>query len=94
MEHGFLPITKSVPKEMLPIINKPAIEYIVDEAVLSGIREFYTIVSDSKQAIKDYFNKSDNINLCNFNYVQQNKQLGLGHAVLMAKDCVQDDFLQ
>lgn len=106
----FLPITKSIPKEMLPIINKPAIEYIVQEAMLSGISDFFIIVSKGKEAISDYFKHSEKfnnilqknkfslseletiINFSNFNYIEQEKQLGLGHAILMAKNYIKDDF--
>lgn len=51
----FLPITKAVPKEMLPIIDKPALSYIVEEAVNSGIEEILIIISSSKGAIQSYF---------------------------------------
>ncbi|MDR1939689.1 MAG: UTP--glucose-1-phosphate uridylyltransferase [Clostridiales bacterium] len=54
----FLPITKSVPKEMLPIVDKPAIQYIVEEAVDSGIREILIIINRSKKCIEDYFDKA------------------------------------
>lgn len=106
----FLPITKSIPKEMLPILNKPAIEYIVQEAMLSGINDFYIVISKGKEAIADYFKHSTKldgiahknklslsdlesiINFANFSYVHQEKQLGLGHAILMAKNHIKDDF--
>jgi UTP--glucose-1-phosphate uridylyltransferase len=51
----FLPITKSIPKEMLPIIDRPTIEFIVEEAKRSGIEEILIIVSGNKNAIIDYF---------------------------------------
>lgn len=51
----FLPITKSLPKEMLPLMNKPALQYIVQEALDSGANDFYMIVSETKDAIKHYF---------------------------------------
>jgi UTP--glucose-1-phosphate uridylyltransferase len=51
----FLPITKSVPKEMLPIIDRPTIEFIVEEAKQSGIEEILIVVSGNKNAIIDYF---------------------------------------
>ncbi|EGZ31428.1 UTP--glucose-1-phosphate uridylyltransferase GalU [Malacoplasma iowae] len=54
----FLPITKSIPKEMLPIVDKPAIHYIIDEAIKSGIEEILVIVSNSKNSIIDYFDTS------------------------------------
>jgi UTP--glucose-1-phosphate uridylyltransferase len=51
----FLPITKAIPKEMLPIIDRPTIEFIVEEAKASGIEEILIIVSGNKNAIIDYF---------------------------------------
>lgn len=51
----FLPITKSLPKEMLPLMNKPALQYIVQEALDSGANDFYMVVSETKDAIKHYF---------------------------------------
>ncbi len=51
----FLPITKAVPKEMLPIIDKPALSYIIEEAVSSGIEEILIIISSNKGAIQSYF---------------------------------------
>ena len=54
----FLPVTKSIPKEMLPIVDMPTIEYIVDEAVASGIEEILFITSPYKKALEDHFDIS------------------------------------
>lgn len=54
----FLPATKAMPKEMLPIVDKPAIQYIIEEAVASGIEEILIITSSSKNAIIDHFDYS------------------------------------
>lgn len=54
----FLPITKAIPKEMLPIIDRPTIEFIVEEAKQSGIEEILIIVSANKNAIIDYFDRN------------------------------------
>ena len=51
----FLPATKSMPKEMLPIIDKPAIHFVVEEAILSGIDDILVITGRGKRAIEDYF---------------------------------------
>ena len=51
----FLPTTKSVPKEMLPIVDKPAIQYIVEEGINSGIKDFVIVTSKNKKAIEDHF---------------------------------------
>ncbi len=53
----FLPATKSVPKEMLPIVDKPTIQYIVEEAVASGIEEILIITGRNKKAIEDHFDR-------------------------------------
>ncbi len=54
----FLPVTKSVPKEMLPIVNKPTLQYIIEEAVASGIEEILLITSPYKRNIEDHFDRS------------------------------------
>ncbi len=54
----FLPATKTVPKEMLPIVDKPTIQYIVEEAVHAGIEEILVVSSRSKKALEDYFDSS------------------------------------
>ena len=53
----FLPATKAVPKEMLPVVDKPVIQYIVEEAVASGIEQVCIVTSRSKQAIEDHFDR-------------------------------------
>jgi len=60
----FLPATKAQPKEMLPIIDKPAIQYVVEEAVDSGIDDILIIIGRGKRAIEDHFDR--NIDLENF----------------------------
>ena len=57
----FLPATKAIPKEMLPIIDKPLIEYAVEEAVNAGIKEIIFITSPEKHSIEKHFNKNDEI---------------------------------
>jgi len=54
----FLPATKSMPKEMLPIIDKPTIQYVVEEAILSGIDDIIIITGRKKRAIEDHFDKN------------------------------------
>ena len=54
----FLPATKAIPKEMLPIIDKPLIEYAVEEAVNAGITEIIFITSHTKRAIEDHFDQN------------------------------------
>jgi len=54
----FLPATKATPKEMLPIVDKPTIQYIVEEAVASGITELLIITGRTKRSIEDHFDRS------------------------------------
>lgn len=104
----FLPATKQVPKEMIPIINLPMIHYVVEEAILSGIEQVVFITATGKNAIEDYFDRNFDLedylvkngkikelelvqkigNLVEVTSIRQKEQLGLGHAVLCAKDVV------
>lgn len=104
----FLPATKQVPKEMIPIINLPMIHYVVEEAILSGIEQVIFITSSGKNAIEDYFDRNFDLEdfliksgkikelelvqdigkMVEVTSVRQKEQLGLGHAVLCAKDIV------
>jgi UTP--glucose-1-phosphate uridylyltransferase len=104
----FLPATKAQPKEMLPLVDKPIIQYGVEEAVAAGIEQIIIITSTHKGAIEDHFDLNAELehmleekgeiemlrqvrhisNLAQLAYVRQKEQLGLGHAVLMAKDLI------
>ena len=57
----FLPATKAMPKEMLPIIDKPVIQYVVEEAVASGIKDVILITGWQKRAIEDHFDRSSDL---------------------------------
>ena len=107
----FLPVTKSVPKELLPIIDRPLLQYVVAEAAEAGVEEIIIVTSPEKESLRDYFqpqpileqhladSKEDILlakvsearNLANVTFVIQHEPLGLGHAVLMAKDMVGDE---
>ena len=54
----FLPVTKAMPKEMLPIVDKPTIQYIVEEAIESGIEDIIIVTGKGKRAIEDHFDHS------------------------------------
>ncbi len=103
----FLPATKAQPKEMLPIVDKPTIQYIIEEAIDSGIEKFLIVTGRSKRSIEDHFDRSIELELnlkehkkndllamvkkisdINLHYIRQKEPLGLGHAVLCAKDFV------
>ena len=59
----FLPATKAMPKEMLPIVDTPTIQYIIQEAIDSGIEEILIITGKSKRAIEDHFDKNVELEL-------------------------------
>ena len=86
--HGtrFLPVTRVVPKEMLPIGAKPALELIVDEARSAGAKDIVLVISEGKELIRRYFEGQPGVR-----FVYQKEQKGLGHAVLQA--AVDDEAL-
>lgn len=108
----FLPATKSIPKEMLPIIDKPLIQYAVEEAIQAGITTLIFITSASKHAISDHFDPQpllrkkfshegkDHLldklttipNGITRVFIPQGEPLGLGHAVLQAKEIIGDEY--
>jgi len=104
----FLPATKAQPKEMLPLVDKPVIQYAVEEAVAAGIEQIIIVTSSQKRAIEDHFDIDFELehlleergdvemlrrirhisDLAQIAYVRQKEQLGLGHAVLVAKELI------
>ena len=107
----FLPATKAQPKEMLPLVDKPIIQYGVEEAMKSGCDQIIMVTGRGKSAIEDHFdvsyelevmlkerNKTDLLeivrkisDMIHIAYVRQKEALGLGHAVLVAKELVGDE---
>ncbi len=104
----FLPATKVLPKEMLPLVDKPIIHYGVEEALAAGCNQIIMITGRGKQAIEDYFDVSYELerileekkkfdllkvvrqisDMIHVAYVRQKEALGLGHAVLTARELV------
>jgi UTP--glucose-1-phosphate uridylyltransferase len=82
-----LPATRVIPKEMLPLIDRPLIAYGVDEAVASGIDELVFVISRGKEALVEHF-AADNHRI---SVVVQEEQRGLGHAIWCARDIVGDE---
>lgn len=108
----FLPATKANPKEMLPIVDKPLIQYAVEEAIAAGVTELVFVTSISKRAIEDHFDSNYELESkleergkerllsivreiiprgVSCIYIRQPNPLGLGHAVLCAKNVVGDE---
>ena len=81
----FLPLTRAVPKEMLPIGSKPALQVIVDEAIEAGCDEVLVIISRAKELVRKYFSEDPQY-AKRIRWVYQEEQHGLGHAVLQAAD--------
>jgi len=106
----FLPATKAQPKEMLPLVDKPIIQYGVEEALNSGCDQIIMVTGRGKTAIEDHFDVSYELeklledkgktellgivrmisDMIHVSYVRQKEALGLGHAVLMAREVVGD----
>ncbi|MCI0412440.1 UTP--glucose-1-phosphate uridylyltransferase GalU [bacterium] len=106
----FLPATKAQPKEMLPLVDKPLIQYAVEEAIDSGIDNIIIITGRGKNAIEDHFDVSfelekileqrgetellaivkDISDMINLSYVRQKEALGIGHALLTARELIGD----
>lgn len=107
----FLPATKASPKEMLPLVDKPLIQYVVEEAVASGVESILIVTSRGKTVIEDHFDISFELEqvlrergkdearrevraiseMAQVSYVRQREALGLGHAILQARDFVGDE---
>lgn len=81
-----LPLTKAVPKELLPLGTKPVLEHIIDEVAASGITEVLFVISEDKTAIRSHF--GDRFGGVRFDYVFQAEQKGLAHAIRCGKDYV------
>src|ERR1700685_973755 len=84
----FLPATKAQPKEMLPIVDKPIIQYGVEEALHSGIQNIIIVTGRGKSAIEDHFDVSFGLE---YLLERRKEPRGLGHAVLRASDLLGDE---
>lgn len=84
-----LPLTRAIPKELIPLGTKPVLEHIVDEVICAGITEILFVISEEKTAIRSHF--GDSLNGVRFDYVSQAEQDGLADAIHCAKDYVGND---
>lgn len=107
----FLPATKASPKEMLPLIDKPLVQYVVEEAVASGIEQILFVTGRGKRSLEDHFDVAIELEahlydkgkdaelsqireiseMVDIFYVRQKQALGLGHAILCARDFINDE---
>lgn len=100
----FLPITKAQPKEMLPVVHKPVIQYVIEEIYMSGIQDVLIVTGRNKRAIEDHFDRYDGnkandyvdelkkiLNNLDIFYIRQKQQNGLGDAVKYAEAFVDGD---
>src|SRR6185312_654642 len=107
----FLPTTKAMPKEMLPVVDKPAIQYVVEEAARACLKDVLMITGRNKRSLEDHFDRvpfveetleakgdleklaavRESSELADIHYVRQGDPMGLGHAVLRAKQHVGDE---
>jgi len=103
-----LPATKAMPKEMITLIDRPLIQYAVEEVIDAGVERVVFVSARSKRALEDHFDRTPELEyqledsgkkdilksmqrlseMCDITYVRQKEPLGLGHAVLCAKDVV------
>ena len=108
----FLPFTKAIPKEMLPLLEKPALQRIIEEGIQSEIRNYIIVTARGKNSIEDHFDADpvlENflkehekeslvscidkiIKLAEFTYIRQQESLGLGHAIWLARHCIQKEY--
>ena len=107
-----LPATKVIPKEMLPIIEKPIIQYVVEEVIEAGFKDIIFVTHSSKNSIENHFDRSFELESTlekrvkrsllkeiksisklkvNISSIRQPEALGLGHAILQAKDIIEDE---
>jgi UTP--glucose-1-phosphate uridylyltransferase len=108
----FLPATKASPKEMMPVVDKPLIQYAVEEAIAAGIKELIFVTSSSKRSIEDHFDSHFELEArleskgekellkivrgilpadISCVYIRQPEALGLGHAILCAKNIIHNE---
>ncbi len=86
------PFTEDMPKVMLPLANKPILEYVIDALIKNGIHNIVVVVGYKKERIMDYFGNGQKFNI-KINYVVQERQIGTGHALLQAESFLDEDFL-
>lgn len=106
-----LPASKNIPKEMLPVYNKPVVQYVVEEAMRAGVEDVVFVTNRDKSVIEDHFDYNPQLEavleragktellevvrgvaeMVNIMAVRQKKQLGLGHAVLCAREMVKNE---
>jgi UTP--glucose-1-phosphate uridylyltransferase len=107
----FLPATKAIPKEMLPLVDKPAIQYVVEEAVRAGLEQIVMVTAVNKRALEDHFDRLTDLEvfldergrhqqaeemrrlgqMADIVFVRQKERLGIGDAVMRARQVIGDE---
>lgn len=86
------PCTVLKPKVMIPIANKPILQYVVEALAVNGVRHIAMVVGYKKEQVQDYFGSGEKLGV-EIDYIMQKQQLGTAHALLQARDIVGDRFL-
>jgi UTP--glucose-1-phosphate uridylyltransferase len=82
------PVTGYLPKEMLPLVDRPVIEWVIQEVESSGCSNIVVVTNKQKKIIETYLSNSDLSKKVNLTFVNQNEPLGIAHAILLAKDYI------
>lgn len=86
------PLTVLKPKVMIPIANKPILQYVVEALAVNGVRHIVMVVGYRKEQVQDYFGSGEKLGV-EIDYIVQKQQLGTAHALMHAKDAIADRFL-
>jgi len=87
-----LPLTRILPKPMLPILNKPILEYVIENMKKVGVETVYLIVGHKKELIQEYFKDGEDWDV-NIQYIEQKEPKGIAHAIGLTKDYINEPFM-
>jgi dTDP-glucose pyrophosphorylase len=87
-----LPLTRVLPKPMLPIIDKPILEYVIENMKKFGVRTIYLIVGYKKELIQEYFKNGEDWGI-EIHYIEQKELKGIAHAISLAQDYINEPFV-
>ncbi|MDQ1281005.1 MAG: Nucleotidyltransferase family protein [Thermoproteota archaeon] len=87
-----LPLTRILPKPMLPLLNKPILEYVIENMKSVGVKNIYLIVGHKKELVKEYFRDGKDWDV-EISYVEQHELKGIAHAISLTRDLVDEPFM-